>query len=234
MDFFHSQESLTSVHWVLRAVVAFFFLLIVAKLMGRHSIAQLRMLDFIMALLLGNIIAHPLSDEQLGLKGSMITISVLVILYTIGVSLTLKWHKLRNWLEPTPFALINNGQIIYKNLSKAKISLDFLLSQLRKEKVTDVQKVALALWEPDGNISVFLDPKYEPVTKSDMQLLATPFSYPYAIVKDGEIDHSELKKIGKDSLWLANTLKTNHHATVNEVLLATIDQNEQLKVLLYK
>ncbi|RJS59903.1 DUF421 domain-containing protein [Bacillus sp. PK3_68] len=234
MDFFHSQESLTSVQWILRAVVAFFFLLLVAKLMGRHSIAQLRMLDFIMALLLGNIIAHPLSDEHLGMKGSMITISVLVILYTVGVFLTLKWHKLRNWLDPAPFALINNGKIIYKNLSKSKISLDFLLSQLRKEKITDIQKVALALWEPDGNISVFLDPKYQPVTRSDMQLHPLPFSFPHAVVKDGKIDHSELKKIGKDPNWLETKLKKDQCVAVNEVLLATIDQNEQLKVLLYK
>ncbi|MFL0365785.1 DUF421 domain-containing protein [Pseudobacillus sp. 179-B 2D1 NHS] len=234
MDFFHSQESLTSVQWILRAVVAFFFLLLVAKLMGRHSIAQLRMLDFIMALLLGNIIAHPLSDEHLGMKGSMITISVLVILYTVGVFLTLKWHKLRNWLDPAPFALINNGKIIYNNLSKSKISLDFLLSQLRKEKITDIQKVALALWEPDGNISVFLDPKYQPVTRSDMQLHPLPFSFPHAVVKDGKIDHSELKKIGKDSTWLETKLKKDQCVAVNEVLLATIDQNEQLKVLLYK
>lgn len=234
MEFFHAQESLSVIQWVLRAIVAFFFLLLVAKLMGRHSISQLRMLDFIMALLLGNIIAHPLSDEQLGMKGSIITISILVILYTAGVFLTLKWHKLRNWLDPSPFSLIQNGQIIYKNLARAKISLDFLLSQLRKEKITDVQKVALALWEPDGNISVFLDPKHQPVTRSDMQLPTTPFSFPHTIVKDGKIDQSELEKLEKDSLWLENKLKSNYHITVNEVLLATLDQNEHLKVLLYK
>uniref|UniRef100_UPI0035B50BFD DUF421 domain-containing protein n=1 Tax=Peribacillus tepidiphilus TaxID=2652445 RepID=UPI0035B50BFD len=91
MGFFNSQESLTVIQWILRAVVSFFFLLIAAKIMGQRSISQLRLLDFIMALMLGNIIAHPLSDEQLGLKGSMITMSVLVILYTLCVFLSLKW-----------------------------------------------------------------------------------------------------------------------------------------------
>ncbi|OCA92337.1 DUF421 domain-containing protein [Pseudobacillus wudalianchiensis] len=234
MDFFYSQQSLTAVQWILRAVVAFFFLLVVVKIMGRHSISKLRMIDFTMALLLGNIISDPLSDERLEMRGSLITISVLVILYSISVFLTLKWHKLRNWLDPSPFPLIKNGQIIYKNLSKAKISLNFLLSQLRKEKVTAVQKVALALWEPDGNISVFLEPKHESVTRADMQLPATSFSFPYPIIKDGQIDNSELKKIGKDWEWLEHKLKEDHHITVNEVLLATLDQSEQLKVLLYR
>lgn len=90
LEFFGEQESLNFIQWVLRAIVAFFFLLIVAKIMGQRSISQLRLIDFMMALLIGNIIAHPLSDEQLGLKGSMITISVLVILYTVGVYLSLK------------------------------------------------------------------------------------------------------------------------------------------------
>ncbi len=76
MDFFYSQESLTAIQWILRAIVSFFFLLFVAKIMGQRSISQLRILDFIMALSIGNIIAHPLSDEHLGMKGSMITITV--------------------------------------------------------------------------------------------------------------------------------------------------------------
>jgi uncharacterized membrane protein YcaP (DUF421 family) len=93
MEFMSGKESLTIIQWVLRAIVAFFFLLFAAKLMGQRSISQLRLIDFIMAILLGNIIAHPLSDEQLGLKGSMITMTVLVMLYTVGVFLSLKWHK---------------------------------------------------------------------------------------------------------------------------------------------
>ena len=81
MDFFHGQESLTTIQWVLRAIISYFFLLFATKLMGRRSISQLRLLDFTMALILGNILAHPLSDEKLGMKGSLITTAVLVVLY---------------------------------------------------------------------------------------------------------------------------------------------------------
>src|SRR5690625_273031 len=81
--------------------------------MGQRSISQLRLIDFMMALLIGNIIAHPLSDEQLGLKGSMITISVLVILYTVGVYLSIKWRALRKFLEPTVCGL---NCCLYKEL----------------------------------------------------------------------------------------------------------------------
>ena len=155
MDFFSSQETLTAIQWILRAIISFFFLLLSVKLMGQRSISQLRLLDFIMALIIGNILAHPLSDQQLGLKGSMITTSVFVILYIISVFAGLKWGKLRRFFDSDPFPLIENGQIIYKSLARARISIDVLLSELRKEKVEDIQKVSLALWEPDGTISLF-------------------------------------------------------------------------------
>jgi uncharacterized membrane protein YcaP (DUF421 family) len=234
MDFFYGQESLTAIQWVLRAIVAFFFLLFAAKIMGQRSISQLRLLDFVMALSLGNIIAHPLSDEQLGLKGSMITMTVLVILYTLGVFLSLKWHKFRNWLDPSPFPIIKNGQIIYKNLAKAKISIDFLLSELRKEKIEDVQKVALALWEPDGTISFFLNPQHQALTPADMQLATKPFAFPRTIIKEGKIDFNELNQIGKDEMWLKNKIKITYNVNVNDILLATIDNNDNIKIFLYK
>jgi uncharacterized membrane protein YcaP (DUF421 family) len=234
MDFFYGQESLTAIQWVLRAIVSFFFLLFATKIMGQRSISQLRLLDFIMALLLGNIIAHPLSDEQLGLKGAMITITVLVILYTANVFLSLKWYKFRNWLEPSPFPIIKNGQIIYKSLAKARISIDFLLSELRKEKIEDVQKVALALWEPDGTISFFLNPEHQALTPADMQLVTKPFAFPKTVIKEGKIDFNELNQIGKDEMWLKNKIKITYNADVNDILLATIDNNDNLKIFLYK
>ncbi|GGB49187.1 DUF421 domain-containing protein [Virgibacillus dakarensis] len=234
MDFFSSQESLSTVQWGLRAVVAFFFLVIIAKLMGQRSISQLRFLDFVIALLIGNIIAHPLSDEGLGLKGSMITIVVLVILYLSEVFLSLKWRTLRNFFDPAPMPLIENGKINYLNLKKARISIDFLLSELRKEKTENIQNVVLALWEPGGTISIFLYPQYQPVTHSTLTNPLKPFHIPKPVIKDRKIDYQELQSIGKDEEWLLNQLSLTYKAKVKDVLLATVDKNENLNVFLHK
>jgi uncharacterized membrane protein YcaP (DUF421 family) len=232
MDFFHGQESLTTIQWILRAIISYFFLLFATKLMGRRSIAQLRLLDFTMALILGNILAHPLSDEQLGMKGSLITTSVLVILYTIAVHFSLKMDLFKKWTEPSPFPLIKNGEIMYKGLGKARITVDHLLSEARKEKIEEVHKIALALWEPDGTISFFLSPQLQPLTPEDMQLIKKPFSIPKIIIKEGKIDVNELQQSDKDITWLNNKLVIIN-VDVHDVLLATIDSNDDFKVYLY-
>ncbi|QGQ46116.1 DUF421 domain-containing protein [Metabacillus sediminilitoris] len=234
MDFFSSQESLTTIQWALRAIVGFFFLALIAKIMGQRSISQLRFLDYVMALLIGNIIAHPLSDEELGLKGSMITMSVLVILYVAFVYISLRCNAIRKICEPSPLTLIENGQIFYKNLNKARISIDFLLTELRKEKTDDIKKVSLALWEPGGTISIFLKSQHQPITSADVTLTKKPFELPRTIIKERKIDYNELEQLGKDEQWLLNKINNTYRVNINDVLLATIDKNENIKIFLYQ
>ena len=139
MDFFKGQETLTSIEWILRALIAFFFLVVVARVLGQRAIAQLRPIDFAIVLVIGNIIAHPLSDEQLGLKGSIITTIVLVILYLGGIFILLQWPWFRRLMTPAPITVVKNGEILYKGLKKARISIDILLEELREEKIEDVK-----------------------------------------------------------------------------------------------
>lgn len=198
MAFFHGQETLTSIEWILRAVLSYFVMVIIAKFMGQRAISQLRLLDFVIALMLGNIIAHPLSDPTIGMKGSILTTSVIAILYIFSVILNLKWPRFRKLTSTVPFLLIKDGEISYKGLKKARISIDYLLGELRKEKVEDVKKVALAMWESDGTISIFLDPKYQAVTPSLYDMKTESFALPRTIIKEGKIDLQELKQINKN------------------------------------
>ncbi|WP_404356789.1 DUF421 domain-containing protein [Cytobacillus firmus] len=233
MDFLQSQHSLSAMEWGLRAVIAYFFLVIVAKVLGQRAISQLRLLDLVMALVIGNIIAHPLSDEELGLKGSIVTTIVLVVLYLISLFSILKWPAVRRMVNSKPIPLVQNGEIIYKGLNKARISIDVLLEELREKKVEDVKKVALALWEANGSISFFLDPKYEPITPAFLQRDAEPFEMPRTIIKEGKVDKKVLQTIQKDERWLIAHLERFYQTEINNVLLATMDSKGTLKIFLY-
>ncbi|MBU3136768.1 DUF421 domain-containing protein [Clostridium gasigenes] len=234
MDFLQGQETLTTIEWILRAIIAFFFLLTVAKLLGQRTISQLRILDFVISLVIGNIIAHPLSDENLGLKGSIISTSVLVVLYLGGIFGILKFPFLRRLINSSPITIVQDGEILYKGLKKARISIDVLLEELREEKVEDVKKVALAIWEADGKISVFLHPKYEPITPSSLQLETEPFDLPRTIIKEGKINLKELNQIHRDEVWVASSLENLYQTEIKNVLLATLDKKGNLRVFLYR
>lgn len=230
LSFFYSQESLNITQWILRGILAYFILLIGVKLLGQRSISQMRLLDFIIAITLGNILAHPLSDEGLGMTGSITTTYVLISLYLLSLLLSLKYPLFEKFFSPAPIPVIKNGKIIYKNLVKAKITLDYLLSELRLEQVVNIDEIAVAFWEPGGKISVFIDVPYQPLTPKDMQILTKPFSMPVVVVKDGKIDTHTLSDVDKTPDWLISQLKKVYNAEVKDILLATVDSNGKLKV----
>ncbi|RLL43648.1 DUF421 domain-containing protein [Oceanobacillus piezotolerans] len=234
MDFLSSQESLTALEWGLRAVTGFVFFVVIVKFMGQRSISQVGLLDFVIVLLIGNIIAHPLSDEGLELKGSMITIGVILFLYLAGILLSLRSTRLRKLFVPAPFPLIENGKIIYKNLKKARISVDELLSELRINNVGSIQKVALALWEPVGTFSIFLKNEHHPLTPTTFGQPVKPFHLPKTIIKEGKIDYKQLSQMGKDEEWLHQKISTTFtNIKLHDILLATVDENEKVNVFLY-
>lgn len=234
MDFLYSQETLSPIDWILRAIVAFLFLLAVAKLLGQRSISQLRVIDFAITLVIGNIIAHPLSDEKLGLEGSIITTLVLLALYLSCVFIILKFPFIRRFIDHSPITIVQNGEILYKGLKKARISIDALLEELREKKVDDIKKVTLAIWEPNGKISVFLHPEYEPITPSSLDIKIEPFTLPITIIKEGKFNLNELKRLHKDEDWVISKLDNLYQTEVKNVLLATLDTKGNLKVFLYK
>ena len=107
------------------------------------------------------------------------------------------------------------------------------MSELRKEKIEDIQKVAHAQWEPDGTISFFLSPQLQALTPEDMQLVKKPFSFPRIIIKEGKIDFNELHQSGKDDAWLKNKFLI-FNVDARDILLATIDNSDEIKIYRYK
>lgn len=230
MDIFNLDSVFSIFPLIIKTVISFLVLLISAKFLGQRAIAQLRLIDFIIAIILGNILASPLSKENEKLTGPIITTITLVVLYNLSLKLTLKFRKLSRLLSPHPLTIIKNGEIIYKNMARAKITLDFLLSEIRLQKIDDIKKIALALWEPGGNISIFLDSAYQALTPNDMNIPKDPFHLPVVVIREGEIDLKALHEINRTKGWLIDVLNKTYNKEVKDILLATVDANYNLHV----
>lgn len=230
-SFFESHAALSAAEWTLRGVVGYAFLLVVARFMGQRSIGQLRLLDFVTALILGNILAHPLSDPKLSMLGPLITTVAVVALHVAGTRLTLASPVFRRFFEPPPVILVRNGHLRAAGLRRAGLSLDGLLAELRKAGVDDPGKLALALWEPGGTVSVFWQSPFAPATPLDLKLPTEPFTLPRPVVREGRIDLAALREAGKDPAWLRAQL--DPALTLDEILLATVDDRDRLAVFTY-
>ena len=105
--------------------------------------------------------------------------------------------------------LIHNGYIYQDRMRKNRYNLDDLLSQLRSNQVADIEDVAFAILENNGQLSV--------LSKHNCNLL-----HPDPLIADGEIDNEVLKQLNMNKQQLLNQLKNYDIHHEKEVFLCLI------------
>lgn len=176
---------------IFKTLFMYFFIIFVYRLMGKKEVGQLSIIDLIVSILIAELVALSIGDEDSNLLLSVIPTMVLVFVQMLISYITLKSDKIRNIIDGKPIVIIKNGKLNFTEMSKIRYSLDDLLTQLRLQGVKSIDKVKYAILENNGNLSVFSD-------NSD---------YPLPLILDGVIDYEVLKEIDKNYNWIINILK---------------------------
>lgn len=137
---------------------------------------------------------------------------------------------METFLEPAPIILIHNGSIDFSNLKKARITVEYLFSELRMRNVSDIQTIKLALWEANGVVSIFRYPEYEAVSRLDLKVAGKKSPVSFVLVKDGRIQKDVLALLGKTEAWAREFLEES--TEVESIMLATVDEAHKINILL--
>lgn len=222
--------------WVLiDSFVAFIFLFIISKLLGKKQIAQLEFIDYTVGISLGSIAAEMATNTEVPFYYFLIAMTIFFLLAILVALVGRKNTFLKRLLKGKPSTLIYEGKINYKELKKSKIDVNDLLSMLREKDYFDISDVAYAIFEPSGELSVLPKGAQKPVVLEDLNKdLIEPAELSDVLIVDGAISYSGLNNVGKDVKWLFQQLKIKSNADLKNILLAVYDDktksfNLQLK-----
>lgn len=211
--------------YVVAAIVSFAALFGLTKIMGNRQMSQLSMFDYVSSVAIGSIageMAVMSSGEIIGPLVSMIAYAILTLVVSY---LTCKSILLRRFFEGHTLTLYQNGQIYEKNLLKAKMDIDELLSSCRINGYFDLEELHTVYLESNGEVSIVPKGDCRPVTPSDFNLEVIPTLPMANVIIDGNIMHKNLKTTGKDKTWVEKQLQSKGITDIKEVILATFDQN---------
>ena len=211
----------------LRTIVLYSLLIIVIRCMGKRQIGQLEASEFVVTMLVANLASIPMQDGAIPLFSGVVPILTVLAMELILSGLSLKNLKIRKLLCGKPVILIENGNILQKNLKRTCITLDELSGLLRQKDILDPTTVQYAILETNGTLSVFPFPQYTPANAKDAGIQVQSQSLPVTIVCDGKLLEHNLKISGKNLVWLKNTLK-DYKCPQEQVLLLTVDQEDQI------
>lgn len=149
----------------------FFLTLIAVRVMGKRSVGQLAPFDLVVVIIMGSVAALPLEEEQIHPFHGVIPILVMSFLQYMLSVINMHWRGAEKVTQGMSTPIVVNGQVLYKNLRKERVSDADLHIVLRQQGADRIEDIALAVLEPTGQVSVILKKEAQPVTPKDMDLL---------------------------------------------------------------
>lgn len=152
-----------------RTVVLYLTVVIMVRLVGKRTVAQLAPFDLAVIIIAGSVAAIPIENSDLSVMSGIVPIMMLGLLQYTVAWLNMKSRWFEKLTQGTSTVLVQDGQVLEENLKKERITMSDLNIVLRQKEVEHLADVELATIEPDGMISVIKKKKAQPLTPQDLQ-----------------------------------------------------------------
>lgn len=207
---------------LIRTLIIYCSLLLIMRFMGKRQLGELEISELVTAFLLSEVASLPITNQDIPLAFALVPILVIMSLEVLLSGLLLKIPLLKRLLTVRPAILVREGKPDPKVMRNMRLSNEELISQLRLKDVTDMDDLAYAILEPNGQISVVLKATRRQPTTRELGINATEDGIMHLIISDGKVNDRNLTLAGKDHAWLDNWLSA-HKMTAGDIFMLMVD-----------
>ena len=145
---------------VFRALAIYAILLIIFRISGKRSLAQITTFDFVLLLVIGEATQQALLGDDFSLTNAFIVIVTLVGI-DIGLSLLKQRSpKLELLLDNAPLIIVENGRPLQERMDKARIDESDVLTAARElQGLERMDQIKYAVLERSGGVSIIPQPQ---------------------------------------------------------------------------
>ncbi|MTI94034.1 MAG: DUF421 domain-containing protein [Firmicutes bacterium] len=197
-------------------------------LMGKRSIGELPIFDFLVAITIGSVVGADIADPSIR-HGPTFAAVIAIALFQISFTwLKVKLPIVRDWSTLTPTVVVANGTFLMHNIARIRYTVNDLLSMLRQKDIFQLSEIQYAIVEPSGQLSVLKKTEATPPSARDMGLKVPAKGLPTLLIVDGERVPGALEQIGRSERWLNSLLQKQGHGKIEDVYLAALESDGTL------
>jgi uncharacterized membrane protein YcaP (DUF421 family) len=140
---------------VLRAASIYGFLLLLFRVTGKRSLAQITAFDFVLLLIIGEATQQALLGNDFSVINAFVVIGTLMFL-ELGLSLLKGWlPRLDPLLDSTPLVIVEDGKVLDDRIANERVDLNDILAAAREHHGLErLDQIKFAVLERSGGISV--------------------------------------------------------------------------------
>jgi uncharacterized membrane protein YcaP (DUF421 family) len=138
---------------VVRALVAFLFVFLLTRVVGRRELSSLEPSDLILLVVLGDLIQQGVTQSDLSVTGLVLAGGTFTLL-TVAVSFVVyRFGRLRKIFEGQPLIVVQDGEPVDKNLRRERLTRDEIAAEARLQQFASLDEIKWAVLETNGKIS---------------------------------------------------------------------------------
>jgi uncharacterized membrane protein YcaP (DUF421 family) len=138
---------------VLRTILVFGVLLVLTRVIGRRELSSLQPFDLILLIILGDAVQQGLTQDDYSLTGAFLVIFTFAVLQVFVSWVGYKFPGARPVLEGEPIVIVQDGNLIERNLKRERLTEDEIAEEARCNGIAHLAEVRWAVLETNGKIS---------------------------------------------------------------------------------
>ena len=140
---------------VLRALAMYLALMVLFKIAGRRSLAEVTTFDFVFLMMISEATQQALLGDDFSVNNSMVVIATLI---TLDVGLSLFKQRsgvVSRLIDGEPTIIVEDGKILRRRAQRARLAeADIMEAARSSQGIETLDEIKFAILERNGKISV--------------------------------------------------------------------------------
>jgi uncharacterized membrane protein YcaP (DUF421 family) len=139
---------------LIRAVLAYLFLLLVVRALSRRPGAQLTPFEFVIVFFIGGISIQAVVGDDRSMTNAVCTVITIGLLHRLISVIKVHWPKLGASIDGTPLVLLQKGQWQTDVMGRMRIQDTDVMAAARTKNLERLDQIEYAILERNGAISI--------------------------------------------------------------------------------
>ena len=215
---------------IIRTSIIYILLVLAIRLTGKRQIGELEISELVSTILISEIAAAPVSNADVPITFAIVPILLIISLEVIISFLATRSNIMKKVFIGSPSVLIKRSKLQLSELSKARMSIEELMCELRVNGISTIEDVDYAILESNGKLSVTPRAHARNATPADLGIRLEDTGIAHAVVVDGAIKKEALDGSRKDAAWLESEIK-KRKLKLKEIFLLTVDDADNIYII---
>jgi uncharacterized membrane protein YcaP (DUF421 family) len=140
---------------VIRAAVVYVVLLILFRIAGKRSLAEVTSFDLVLLLIISEATQQAMIDNDNSMTNSLLLVSTLIGMNILFSLIATRWKLFEKLIEDVPLVILEDGKPIHERMRKERVEENEILEAARASQGLErLDQIKYAILERTGHITI--------------------------------------------------------------------------------